>query len=575
MPNEPQLQAADPDVARAWRRSPRATAIELTRSSNLAPEDIATLAGVAPDEVHSVMGSIPRQALGPTSQGEMRSRPPGIGRTVENMTGSIRAGQITQKALDYMSYPAKALISSAKEGGENLAAGIYNRDPVRAAGGALQIGTTALPFVPGGEAFFATAPRAIATGFASQASPIIGSGALSTKAQAQEAPNRTGTPAPDMLQSLYAQRSALQQQVSKAQSDMDQEAKSGKGHNWQAAKDMFDQLSAQMSGINQSISDEQRKRSPEYQAELKKRELETPFRQKYPAVAQLLSAAGTSLSFGLPFALGAVRNLGSWFGGSYAGQLTRATEAAERAIQSGDQIAADMHMREINDLIAREPKAWSKALKAGLSSMSGAGLAAEGSMLPDQIDAMTLAEGPSRERARKEALNPVNYAERGAIGILTGATGTEASGLVPRRLPAISRASAAAQTIQEMRGRGAMPPQTQDALEGAQSFLTQQRSNASQAEPIRHSERLRNAIDAIGVSSGKNKTVNANIIRNKLNEDNLPDVAEALNLPRTSTRADVLRQLRHLTKVNSKMAIPLISGGLAYDLYDRYGDSGR
>ena len=55
--------AADPDVGRAWAKSPRATAIELTRGSGLDPEDIAHLAGITPDEVHSVLQGIPQGAL--------------------------------------------------------------------------------------------------------------------------------------------------------------------------------------------------------------------------------------------------------------------------------------------------------------------------------------------------------------------------------------------------------------------------------------------------------------------------------------------------------------------------------
>jgi hypothetical protein len=54
---------ADADVSRAWAKSPRRVVIELTRSSGLDPEDIAMLAGVSPDEVMSVIGGIPKQAM--------------------------------------------------------------------------------------------------------------------------------------------------------------------------------------------------------------------------------------------------------------------------------------------------------------------------------------------------------------------------------------------------------------------------------------------------------------------------------------------------------------------------------
>lgn len=60
---------ADPDVAQAWRESPRRTIIELSKSSGLDAQDIATLAGVAPDEVTALMSAIPQRAM------EMRASP--------------------------------------------------------------------------------------------------------------------------------------------------------------------------------------------------------------------------------------------------------------------------------------------------------------------------------------------------------------------------------------------------------------------------------------------------------------------------------------------------------------------
>jgi hypothetical protein len=62
-PRQSRLPGADQDVARAWRQSPRSTAIQLSRDSGLDPEDIAHLAGTTADEVHSVLRGIPQQAL--------------------------------------------------------------------------------------------------------------------------------------------------------------------------------------------------------------------------------------------------------------------------------------------------------------------------------------------------------------------------------------------------------------------------------------------------------------------------------------------------------------------------------
>ena len=56
-------EGADPDVAKAWRKSPRRTIIELSRNSGLDANDIATLAGVDPGEVTSIMSAIPQRAM--------------------------------------------------------------------------------------------------------------------------------------------------------------------------------------------------------------------------------------------------------------------------------------------------------------------------------------------------------------------------------------------------------------------------------------------------------------------------------------------------------------------------------
>lgn len=62
-------EGADPDVFKSYRQSPRRTIIELSRNSGLDANDIATLAGVDPGEVTSIMSAIPQRAM------EMRVSP--------------------------------------------------------------------------------------------------------------------------------------------------------------------------------------------------------------------------------------------------------------------------------------------------------------------------------------------------------------------------------------------------------------------------------------------------------------------------------------------------------------------
>lgn len=56
-------EGADPDVFKSYRQSPRRTIIELSRNSGLDANDIATLAGVDPGEVTSIMSAIPQRAM--------------------------------------------------------------------------------------------------------------------------------------------------------------------------------------------------------------------------------------------------------------------------------------------------------------------------------------------------------------------------------------------------------------------------------------------------------------------------------------------------------------------------------
>jgi hypothetical protein len=82
--------------------------------------------------------------------------------------------------------------------------------------------------------------------------------------------------------------------------------------------------------------------------------------------------------------------------------------------------------------------------------------------------------------------------------------------------------------------------------------------------PVRHSDRLRQAATATGAKPGKSKAANVDTVRRNLTAENLPQVAEALNLPTTADRRAVLQRLREISSIGGKMALPIMAAGAAY-----------
>ena len=89
---------------------------------------------------------------------------------------------------------------------------------------------------------------------------------------------------------------------------------------------------------------------------------------------------------------------------------------------------------------------------------------------------------------------------------------------------------------------------------------------ASQA-PARHSLRLSGAVSAAGRSPGTSKQGNYSLLAKSLTEQNLPAVAEALNLPKDATKRSVLQRARELvnTRGVSSYLVPVAAGAVAYD----------
>jgi hypothetical protein len=96
------------------------------------------------------------------------------------------------------------------------------------------------------------------------------------------------------------------------------------------------------------------------------------------------------------------------------------------------------------------------ATKAGIA---GGPLVAEASMFPDQFDTYNLPPGPAQREARSNALNPMAYGERAALGALTAASGYKLPDvIVPRRQPNWARAEAAANNPPRLGGPPNQPP---------------------------------------------------------------------------------------------------------------------
>ena len=84
--------------------------------------------------------------------------------------------------------------------------------------------------------------------------------------------------------------------------------------------------------------------------------------------------------------------------------------------------------------------------------------------------------------------------------------------------------------------------------------------------PIRHSQRFREAVEITGSKPGKSKASNYEALRKGITDQNLPDVAERLNLPRSADKSTVLQRAREMLKTPGKASIiwPFVAAGSAY-----------
>lgn len=111
----------------------------------------------------------------------------------------------------------------------------------------------------------------------------------------------------------------------------------------------------------------------------------------------------------------------------------------------------------------------------------------------------------------------------------------------------------------------AMPTPAQ-VSPAVQQALASPQAKAPSDPPMRHSDRLKKkTAPAAGVKPGKTKAATVEAIKKNLTAQNMPDVAESLNLPRTASRSTILQRLREISNVGGKYVWPAMAGAIAYD----------
>lgn len=170
---------------------------------------------------------------------------------------------------------------------------------------------------------------------------VIGAGGVA--AAASEASPAEQATDPGSLQSLMADRATVQRQAEEARARREQERRTGRGPNYDAADAEFKRISDQLSGLDALISSEQRRNSPEARLaaeqarilaaeENRKREANTPFQELHPGWANALPYISGVAALGLG-ALAKGRNVRAY--NTEIGDLSNRWQGAVQRAQAG------------------------------------------------------------------------------------------------------------------------------------------------------------------------------------------------------------------------------------------------
>lgn len=330
----------------------------------------------------------------------------------------------------------------------------------------------------------------------SAGAPALSKALIGGSAMGLTAANAGDEAADDPIQSLYAERARLVQQRDAALRDREKEAQTGRGPNYESADQIYQDLSAKVTGLESMIQAEQAKNSPEAQLELqtkqdeitrqqglqatqdeeerKRRELDQPFAERHPNIAQ-------GLAVGAPIA---ALGLGRYGVGKIAKRGASYLDDFNAARQSGDTVSMAEELAKLNRWQRRAP-----AQKAATIGAAGS-IPVEARALPDVIDAMALPEGSKARRAARERFSdPMEYAKDSLPAIAQGmASAWAGSKLGPQ--PAAYRSDAIA--LRDVYGaKQTAPTLSKQLQEGAVASQALQGGARSTAPTIRY-ERFSN-----------------------------------------------------------------------------------
>lgn len=116
-------------------------------------------------------------------------------------------------------------------------------------------------------------------------------------------------------------------------------------------------------------------------------------------------------------------------------------------------------------------------------------------------------------------------------------------------------------------------PQAAPQIESKPSKSAAAPAKAEPPKPsgdLPYRDRLKMAVESVGGKPGKTKQANYDAFKAGLTNENLPEVAKALNLPEGATKSTVLQRAREMLRTSGKGAyfLPMLAGGLAYNMAD-------
>lgn len=408
------------------------------------------LAGAASQRFGEILPELPQGHPGLT---ERMGAPDWLKAQQERVKdGPLQPGQALinplQPVMDTAALGAELTgVPSVIRGSRRLAEGIDKGDALRAVAGA---GEAALGLVPGVSAvraaapamrtMFGTAPRAMATvaagtipGGVVSAQDAAAAGSSDKIAQMMEKD-------PEIIRLRRQIDDTVNKAASAAKESIPGQSSANADKSRARAADVYDKMLNGTTGADGTRVPGLRERLQAAEQRVRDGYMETaPFRERYPAVAGALPAAGLALAAGVPFGLKAVANATTGAPWSTASRLQREIDKGRQAMISGTPDERSLQENVLNAFVGREPgrmgRTWQAVTGPAAAAVAGGSLAAEAQLFPDQFDWYNLPEGPEKEAARKRALDPLTFLSRAALGSLIGYSGYKAGDLVPRRDP--------------------------------------------------------------------------------------------------------------------------------------------